>query len=33
MRERRGEYRILVGKPETKKSLGKLRRRWEENIK
>jgi hypothetical protein len=26
-------YRILVGKPEGKKSLGKLRRRWVNNIK
>jgi len=31
--ERRGAYRILVGKPEGKRPLGKLRRRWEENIK
>jgi hypothetical protein len=26
-------YRILVGKPEEKKSLGRLRRRWEDNIR
>jgi hypothetical protein len=33
MRERRGAYRILVGKPEVKKALGIPRRRWEDNIK
>jgi len=33
MGERRGVYRGLVGKPEGKKKLGKLRRRWEGNIK
>ena len=33
MGERRGVYRILVGKPEGKRPLGRLRRRWEENIK
>jgi hypothetical protein len=26
-------YRILVGKPEGKRLLGKLRCRWEDNIK
>jgi hypothetical protein len=26
-------YRILVGKPEGKRPLGKPRRRWEDNIK
>ena len=26
-------YRVLVGKPEGKKPLGRTRRRWEENIK
>ena len=31
--ERRGVYRVLVGKPEGKRSLGRLRRRWEYNIK
>jgi len=31
--ERRGVYRILVGKPERKKPLGRPRRRWEDNIK
>jgi len=33
MGERRGVYRILVGKPEGKRSLGGPRRRWEDNIK
>jgi hypothetical protein len=33
MGEKRNAYRILVGKPEGKKSLGKPRRRWEDNIK
>jgi hypothetical protein len=32
MGERRGAYRALVGKPEGK-SLGRPRRRWEDNIK
>jgi hypothetical protein len=31
--ERRGIYRGLVGKPEGKRPLGRLRRRWEDNIK
>ena len=31
--ERRGVYRVLVGKPEGKRQLGKPRRRWEDNIK
>ena len=31
--ERRGVYRVLVGKPEGKRSLGRFRRRWEDNIK
>jgi hypothetical protein len=26
--ERRGVYRVLVGKPEGKRPLGRLRRRW-----
>jgi len=26
-------YRFLVGKPEGKRPLGRLRRRWEDNIK
>jgi hypothetical protein len=33
MRERRGEYRILVRKLKGKRPLGRLRRRWEDNIK
>jgi len=33
MRERRGEYRVLVGKPEGKRPLGRPRRRWDDNIK
>jgi len=33
MGERRGEYRVLVGKPKGKRSLGRPRRRWEDNIK
>jgi len=31
--ERRGAYRDLVGKHEEKRSLGRPRRRWEDNIK
>jgi len=31
--ERTGVYRILVGKPEGKRPLGRRRRRWEDNIK
>jgi len=33
MEERRGVYRVLVGKPEGKRPLGRLRHRWEDNIK
>jgi hypothetical protein len=33
MGERRCVYRVLVGKPEEKKPLGRPRRRWEDNIK
>ena len=33
MGERREVYRILVGKPEGKRPLGRPRRRWEDNIK
>ena len=33
MGERRGLYRVSVGKPEGKRPLGRLRRRWEENNK
>ena len=31
--ERRGVHRVLVGKPEGKRLLGRPRRRWEDNIK
>ena len=31
--EGRGVHRVLVGKPEGKRSLGRPRRRWEDNIK
>ena len=31
--EGRGVHRVLVGKPEGKRPLGRLRRRWEDNIK
>jgi hypothetical protein len=30
--ERKGVYRVLVGKPEGKRSLGRPRLRWEDNI-
>jgi hypothetical protein len=30
--EKRNAYRILVGKPEGKRPLGRSRRRWEDNI-
>jgi len=33
MGERRGVYRVLVGKPEGKRPLGRPRRRREDNIK
>jgi len=33
MGERRGVYRVLVGKPERRIPLGRPRRRWEDNIK
>jgi hypothetical protein len=33
MGEGRGVYRVLVGKPEGKRLLGRPRRRWEDNIK
>ena len=29
----RGVYRVVVGKPEGKRPLGRPRRRWEDNIK
>jgi hypothetical protein len=31
--EKRGVYRILVGKPEGKRTLGRPRRRWEDKIR
>ena len=31
--EERGVHRILVGKPEGKRPLGRPRRRWQDNIK
>jgi hypothetical protein len=33
MGERRGAYRVLVGKHEARRPLGRCRRRWEDNIK
>jgi len=33
MGESRGLYRVLVGKPEVKRPLGRPRHRWEDNIK
>ena len=32
MEQFRNAYRVLVGKPESKSSLGRPRRRWEDNI-
>jgi hypothetical protein len=31
--DRRGVYRVLVGKPEGKRPLGRPRRRWDDDIK
>jgi hypothetical protein len=31
--EKRNAYRILVGKPEGKRPLGKPRRKWKDNIR
>jgi hypothetical protein len=31
--EKRNAYRILLGKPEGKKPLGRPRHRWEDNIR
>jgi hypothetical protein len=31
--EKRNAYRILVGKPEGKRPLGRPRRKWEDNIR
>jgi len=33
MGEKRGVYRVLVGKPQGKRPLVRPRRRWEDNIK
>ena len=33
MGEERGVYRVLVGKPERKRPLGRPRRRWVDNIR
>jgi len=32
MGDRRGAYRVLVGRPEGKEPLERRRRRWEDNI-
>ena len=33
MEEGRGVHKVLVGKPEGKRPLGRPRRRWDDNIK
>jgi hypothetical protein len=33
MGEKRGIYRVLVGKPEGKRPLGRHKHRWQDNIK
>jgi hypothetical protein len=33
MREERGVYRLLVGKPGRKRPMGRPRSRWEDNMK
>jgi hypothetical protein len=33
MRRKRGAYRVLVGRPEGRRPLGRPRHRWEDNIK
>jgi hypothetical protein len=33
MGEKRGAYKILMGRPEGRRPLGRPRRRWEDNIK
>jgi hypothetical protein len=33
MREKQNAYRVLVGKPEGKRQVGRPRCRWEDNIK
>jgi hypothetical protein len=32
MEEKRNAYRVLVGKPEGKRQLGRPRKRWEDNL-
>jgi len=32
MGEKRGVYRVLVGKPEGKRPFGRPRHRWEDNV-
>jgi hypothetical protein len=33
MGERRSAYKVLIGKPERRRPLGRPRRRWEDNMK
>jgi hypothetical protein len=33
MGDGRGVYRVLVGRPESKRPLGRPRRRWKDNVK
>jgi hypothetical protein len=33
MEEKRGEPKVLLGKPAGRRPLGRLRHRWEDNIK
>jgi hypothetical protein len=33
MGNRRGAYRVLVGRPDSKSPFGRPRRKWENNIK
>jgi hypothetical protein len=33
MRDRKDSYRVLVGRPERKRPLGRPRRRWDDIIK
>ena len=33
MEEERGVHKVLVGKPDGKRPLGRPRRRWEDNVK
>jgi hypothetical protein len=33
MREERGVYRVLLGRPKGKRPMGRPRHRWEDNIK